>query len=348
MISLLRRRSPIGLDIGGHSVKAVQSIRTRSGWQTAASACFPRKSSNAPLAAPEVADIAAVLGRQGFVGSDVVITAACDKVLTGTLELPARGRDVPMEQIARAEFARIHKCDVGASEFCWWELPTPARAGKATQVMAVAFPHAHAEQQLAPFDQAGLRVKAIDTPASALARTCRELAGNLATVAAVDLGWRGTTIVVIRHGVVAYERRIATDGLSKLHASLAARFGIEDNSVEQLIEEFGVADGEGDSAVPAIATDARALLTAHLSVIVEDVLKTCSYAQRQDPDAPIQLLFLAGGGACIPGIVDHFQSVLGLEVRAAQPSPALHAQPNDPQRTTPSHAAAAGLARFLN
>lgn len=341
MTGLLSRRSPIGLDVGGHSVKAVQSARAGGGgWKTVAAACFPRTRPDVPVSAAELVEIKDVLRRQGFVGDEVVVAAPAEKLRSGTLELPARGRGVPMDQIARAEFARVHKCDVAASEFCWWELPAGPRGGKATQVMAIALPHADAEQYLALFDQAGLRVTAMDAPTSALARACPAPTGEASTIAMLDLGWRCATIVVVRNGVIAYERRVVAGGLSKLHAALATRFGAGDAEVggASLVEEFAGGDAAGDGHDVRVATEARELIVAHLGTVVDDVLKTCGYAQRQDPDAPIRTLLLAGGGACVPGVLDHLQAVLGLEVRAAESG--------GDGRLTPGHAVAAALATF--
>ena len=341
------RRTFIGLDIGGHDVKAVQSLRTRRGWKLAACARFPRSKADAPVSSEELSEVMAVLHRQGFIGNKVAVAASSEKLLSGVLELPARRPDVPMEQIARAEFGRIHKCDVATAEFSWWELPAPARAGKATNVMAIALQHADARQQLEIFDRAGVTVGALDTASSALGRTCLALAPAAGALAALDFGWRGATLVLVRNGMVAYERRISTGGLSSLHATLGSRLGLDAAAVEQVIQQVGLS-GDVKAESSEIALAARPLMTAHLDEIVQEVRKTLGYAQHQYPDAPVQLMFLAGGGACISGIVQHFQTALEIEVRSAEPAFLSEGNPSRRQRMSCSHASAAGLAMFLN
>jgi len=342
--NLLHPRTPIGLDVGTASVKAVQFVRAGRGHAVAACTRFPRATTDVPVSGEELSEIRAVLGRQGFVGAEVVAAATPQKLLSGALELPARAPGVPMEQIARAEFARIQKCDMAAAEFSWWELPAPARSGKATHVMAIAYPHAAAEAQLSLFDRAGFRLCGLDTQGSALGRTALAAADGVKTLAVLDLGWSGAMLVLMRDGMLAYERRIANGGVSRLHAAVQTRLQAEPGSIEQLIQQIGLG-GETDAAE---APQVRSLIAAHFDAMIAEVQKACGYAQHQYPDTPTKLLVLAGGGACIPGAADHFRSAIGFDVRLADGMPAADPSVTPRQRPTPSHASAVGLAMLLN
>ena len=343
LAKFLHPRTPIGLDIGSSTVKAVQLTRGNRN-QIAASTRFPRTRLDAPITVEELKEIRAVLGRQGFVGAEVIVAATPEKLLAGSLELPAHAPGVPMEQIARAEFSRINKCDIGVAEFGWWELPAPARAGKGTTVMAIAYPHAAAEQQLSLFDQAGLRVRALDTQASALGRTALAAAGTVRTLAALDLGWSNASLLLIRDGVAAYERRMPTGGIAKIHAAIQSRLKLDAESVDRLIQEIGFSGETTHSAAPEI----RSAMAAHFDAIVAEVRKACGYAQHQYPDAPVALLVVAGGGACFAGMADYFAAALGFETRSAETGFAADSSTAANHRLTASHAAAAGLAAFWN
>jgi len=341
MMPIIAKRSPIGLDVGTHSVKAVQSVRGRRGWEVAVSTRFPRLNPGKPLTGEEAAELRSVLRRQGFSGSNAVVAANTEKVLTGTLELPAKKAGVPMDQIARAEFARIHKCDLSAAQFAWWELPAPARGGKGTHVMAIAYPHAEAESQLDVFDSAGFRVRAIKTTSDALGRVAMANAPGKSTVAVLDLGWKGTTLVLIRNGVVAYERNSAGAGLSALHATLASRLRVDAAFVEELLGRSGMGPAPEDMAT--VAAEARPLIAVHMNAVIADVLKAIAYTSHQYPDAPVGVLLLTGGGSCIAGLDEFFASALGVEVRAANAGSG-----SDARGATSSHACAIGLAGDLN
>jgi len=344
MMPIIARRSPIGLDVGAHSVKAVQSVRGRRGWELAVSTRFPRLDATKPFTAEEAAEIRSALRRQGFSGNEVVVAANPEKLLSGALELPAKKPGVPMDQIARAEFGRIHKWDLSAAEFAWWELPTPARGGKGTHVMAIAYPHVEAEAQLDLFHQAGFRVSAIQTPATAFVRIATANAPGHATVAVLDLGWCGSTLVLLRNGAVAYERRSPAAGLEKLHATLAARLGLDAAFVEELLGRSGMGPAADD--MKEVAAEARPLIAVHMNAVIADVLKAVAYTAHQYPDAPVGVVLLTGGGSCVAGLTDFFGSALGIEVRAADAG--LVADDRKARGATSSHACAIGLACHLN
>ena len=341
---IIAKRSPIGLDVGAHSVKAVQSVRGRRGWEVAVSTRFPRQSPGNPLTSEEVAEIRSVLRRQGFSGNDAVVAANTEKLLSGALELPIKKAGVPMDQIARAEFARIHKCDLSAAEFSWWELPTPARGGKGTHVMAIAYPHAEAEGQLDTFNHAGFRVRAIRTQSDALARVATSHAPAQSNVAVLDLGWKGSTLVLMRNGVVAYERRSATAGLCTLHATLASRLRLDAAFVEELLGRTGMGPAEDDTT--GVAAEARPLIAVHMNSVIADVLKAVAYTSHQYPDGPVGILLLTGGGSCIAGLPDFFGAALGIEVCAADTGASSNTA--NTRSITSSHACAIGLAANMN
>ena len=64
--------SPIGLDAGSHSIKAVQLARSGGGESIHAATSVPRQTCGADLTAPEVLRALGVLRRQGFVGRRAV------------------------------------------------------------------------------------------------------------------------------------------------------------------------------------------------------------------------------------------------------------------------------------
>lgn len=172
--------SPIGLDIGGRYVKAAQLSRSPDGWRIEATACFPRVTSEAELDRRQVQQIHDVLSRQGFRGRSVVLAVPAGTLLTAILELPPRRSGALLEQIARAELARMYKCDAQSIEISCWDLPVPSSADGSTAVMATSCRHADARELLKAFEDTGLGVKALDVhTCSASVRTGFGAAGGL-------------------------------------------------------------------------------------------------------------------------------------------------------------------------
>jgi type IV pilus assembly protein PilM len=330
LINPFSKCSPIGLDIGACSVKAVQAQRPGRGSAPVACVRFARINKGKPIDTAELANIAAVLRRKGFSGHDIVIVAPADKLKTGPLELPAKGPNVPMDLLARAEFSRLHKADLESSEFAYWETPTAIRAGKTTSLMAVAYPHTDAEQQIALYESAGLYVAAIDTHGSSLVRACEQQLDEGKASAILEIGWGGAVLVLVRNRVVAYERRIADLALSKIHEDLEEEMEL---SFEEAIEALFDAS---DRRLPAVTE----ILSDYFNQLAEQLTKTFSYMRHQYPEAPVERVILAGGGAELPHVATQLEAICGIETRVAEFN-AGHGTVGTPGLTS-----AFGLSRF--
>lgn len=340
------RYSAIGLDVGSRRVKAVQLARGGPGRRLTACASFPRVGSEAIPSQAELRDILSILRRQGFAGRHVVIAAPGDKLRAGILELPAKAAGVPMEQIARAEFGRVHKLDVNATELAWWELPAASRAAKGTTVMAVAYPHADAEPHVGAFEAAGFRVRAVDTPTSALARGCLPLTAGKRSFGALELGAAAAVLVLVRDGVVVYERRIPDAGMDRLFTTLETRLGAGREAADHVLREVGLSHAEPANDAADRFAAARELIAKHVDAAVAEVQRTLAYASHQYADAAVEALLLCGGGACVPGLRDYVAAHVETAVQVAAFDQTLACDDDVRRRVGPYLACAAGLARF--
>ena len=164
------------------------------------------------LSADEAQRIRAVLDRRGFRGSDIVLAVSSEKLLTANLELPLRTPSLDSDtvgQIARQEFARALKQEANSFEFAFWDLPLPARAAKATHVLAAGCPIAQSEPLLAAFDAAGLSICAMDVESCALARACAPaLAPPEQITAILEIGSESARLSIVHQGMIAYCRRL--------------------------------------------------------------------------------------------------------------------------------------------
>jgi type IV pilus assembly protein PilM len=347
-------RSPIGLDLGARRVKAVQLEQSGpSGWRVVAATSINRVAPGEPMTADEAARIADTLDRLGFGGSRVVVAAPAEKLITGMLELPKAGAQIPLEQIARVELARTNKVTPDSFEMGCWELPAAARAGKTVQVMAVGYPHAESSQFLDVLESAGLDVRALDVRSCATARAC----GGLVTpppgiTAMLDLGWASASLVLVYSGSIVYARGLGDASIGRLSAALAKQLGLEADVVDYVLGELGflpaqaleAADGASRIALPG---DARNMLMGFAEGLVRELLIAFSYVARQYTDASVARLLLTGAGAPIPGLAEHLGNVVGLEASCVAPKdlaecpPALLEVCSSPELTP-----AIGLAQF--
>lgn len=192
-----------GLDISPHTIVAAQVRLTRRGWTLLRSARMARRSEEGQVTQAEAADLESLLFRHGFAPAPCVINAPDGALKTATLELPPATSGAPIDQLARAEFARRTKLEPSSFELSYWDLPT---SGQSTQVMAVGCEIAPTDSVIAALESAGLRVAGVDDPSRALGRV---LAGA-PTAATVRVGARletwGARIAVLHHSALLYAR----------------------------------------------------------------------------------------------------------------------------------------------
>lgn len=329
-----KSRSAIGLDLGPRHITAVQLERTgaaasTSGWRVAAAARVSRGRPGQPLDAAEAGKLYDTIDRLGFTGADVILAAPADKLLAGALELPPRTAQIPLEQIARVELARTNKCAPESFEMGFWELPSPNRAGKASHVMVVGYPHADATALLDLVEHTGFNVVAIDARCRALARACGGLAASPPGLTAIfELGWSSASLVLLHDGVVVSERALAECGTAGLYDAFSTRLRLDPEMTDYLLGEIGLRDQaagglEGANAAadprPALPDAARAALSHYADALVRELLVSFSYAARQYTDATVTRLLLAGSGAAVPGLAEFLTKELGLETIAVAP-----------------------------
>jgi Tfp pilus assembly PilM family ATPase len=341
-------RTPIGLDLGQRYLKAVQLSRQRGGWRVEAVACMARPEPAAPTDSRQVRALREMLRRQGFAGKDVVLGVPRQKQLTGILELPARDSGAPLDQIARMELARIHKCAPGSFEMVYWDVPAPNPARGAARVMAAAVAHAEAEPLLDAFEGEGLNVRALDLPACAIARACRPaLADDPAITCVVDMGWGSSRVFILYRGVVVYERTLGETGVKRLSEALNRRLGLDLETTDSVLGEVGLGAERNRQEGAESFDELHGIIASHLNGMVEELQASFTYALHQYRDAALKRVLLIGGGAAVPGAASRLASALSLDVQPVAPARVAHCSPPLVETCgNPALMMAAGLAQF--
>ena len=362
-----RKHGPIGLDVGARHVKAAQLSRASDGTLALeAIAMFPRAAtSNATaLDAMEARRIGDVLFRRGFAGRELVLAVPDERLMTASLELPPRSAEVPLDQIARAEFARTLKADSDAFEFAYWDLPAPARASRATHVMGVGCLHAHAEPIIDAFADAGsgYEVVAIDVGPCALTRAAGAwISSDDEITALVDIGWGAARLLVAHRGAVCYQRGLPGYGVERLTRAVRDQLGVDNlDLVDHLLRNVSL-DSESietsstDTNVLApsgpAAEEAQRAMCAHLDAILAEVVTSLAYSSHQYPDAAARRVLLCGGGANFVGAGKYLSAKHKLDVRAVRPADVMSLAPALARANEATDAAlvlALGLARHDN
>lgn len=339
--------SPIGIDIGSKYLRAVQLQRVGNTWRIEAATAIPRSTSDGPIGQEEAWRFAAMLDRQGFTGRNVVLAVPDDVLLGSILKLPPRESGAPLDQIAKMEMARIHRCEPASFEMASWDLPATGPNNDATQVMISACSRQDSNRLLDVFESAKLNAVALDTGAWSIARACSPLittASNITTI--LDLGWGLGRLAVLYNGVIIYERTMPEAGIKLLSDALIQRTDLGVEMVDLLLLGT-VPDLSNGQAVGKSGHEAslRIMVNAHVDAMIEELKQSFSYALHRYPGEADQQLLLVGGGASIPGMSQGLADATGIATRPINVSD-LAQCPDDltPLCNSPAFVKALGLA----
>ena len=337
---------PIGVDIGGRCIKAVQLRGGPGRWCVTAAGSIVRDNPGGPVESADIVQLRELMSKGAFKGRRVVLAVPFTQLLSGIMELPPRSSGAPLEELARSELSRMHRCEPDSFEIACWDLPAPARAGGATYVMAAGFRHEHAEELVDVVEAEGLDVYALDIHASAVSRVCSPLLEGVTGIAAIlDLGWDQADLVLLYQGVVVYERKLVKCGISSLVDSLSRELKLHHKKAEELVRKVGLS-AECPGVTPASVRAVNLGVNSYCEDLVEEMRIPLSYLANQYPDAPPETLLLIGGGGRIPGLEGQLDSVLDFYVRTVLPGDIVKCSPDIERQFGPSLTMAAGLGQF--
>ncbi|HMO24631.1 MAG TPA: hypothetical protein PKB10_00025, partial [Tepidisphaeraceae bacterium] len=112
-----RTRARIGVDVGHHAVKAAQVSGDGRTLEAAV---------EIPLRQPGVFDereadrLASTLRRKDFAEAPVCVIAPAKATLASVIELPPESPGVPVDMLASAEAARVHRLAPHSFELAYW------------------------------------------------------------------------------------------------------------------------------------------------------------------------------------------------------------------------------------
>jgi type IV pilus assembly protein PilM len=319
---LSKSRSPIGIELAGRRIYAVQLARSGSDWSVEAAASVARSLPDGSIDRAETQRVADVLDRQGFQGRDVVIGLPGTKLMTSLIELPPRESAAPRLDISRAELAAAHKCDPHSIEVAFWDRPDPARKMLGTSAIVVGCRTADANEILDAFEASRFTVRALDVPSCALARALHPLLAQTATLAAVvTIDWSGAHLVVFFGTVVVYERSLAESGLDRLHDMLGDRLGLDADVAEYLLREIGLENrAEDDQQQQALIEAARECILEYAERLASEMRLSLAYVTQAYGRPQVDRLVVLGEAARIPKLADRLAGLCSVSASVLTPA----------------------------
>ncbi len=348
-----RAHSLIGVDVGRKSIEMAQLARAGEGWRLlyAARAGVPVAPDDESYGRECARVIRRLLSAGAFKGKQAAAALSMSDLDVRPLRLPAAHRQ-ELRQMVRFEIEAYlpYPIDDAVVDYVTTGEVTD-RGERKTEVIAVSAMRQAVDRHLAIFDEAGLRVEAIDMIPCALARALGQPGGH--AVAVVDIGFLCSAIVILRGQELIFCRRLDV-GSHHITQALAERLGMEPDHAEGVKTRHGLdprplsefADGQSEEIPRAVFAAARDTLEQ----MAEEIEKSLRYCSANRRGMTAQKLLLAGGGALMKNVDRFLSERLNLPVEPANPFAGVemssYAAPADAVEHPAEFAAAVGLAKL--
>jgi len=346
----LPRVSLAGVDIGTREIRVAQVKLAGTVPEVVAIGRFPTPPgvfTNGIRSEQLAVALKQAVGSAGTQIEDVVTAIAGDKVIMRHIRLPV----MPEKEVEAAiRWEAERHIPVPVEELVLRHVVLGEVAGEEARqlhVLLVGAPLKTVHDYYNLFQQAGLRLVAVDLQAFALWRV---FAGSYktppsGTVAIMNIGATATQFVVMREGQIELVRNIMVGGDAVTEA-LANTYGVDFTVAQRMKEEEGeilVALEEVAATTEPAKVQIDFAIRAGMGDLVREIRRSLSYYQSQNREAPVDRIILCGGGAKLKGIAAFLTEELG--VPADMGLPGVRVQTGKPgEGYDPSLAVAIGLA----
>jgi len=313
----------LGLDIGSHTIKAVQLSRDKNN-STLLAAGF--------IATPTKTSITATTSEEQVLGNS--ISRLVHDMKTSTREVCASlptsqvvTRIIEVPTMSEAELDSSIKWE--AEQYIPWQLSKvkidysiieKPETGGQMKVLLAAAPITLIEKYMKIITNAGLTPIALETEVLATSRCLGINYPTLKTLLFTTIGATSTEIGLLHNGVLIYSKTMPIGG-NTLTRAISEELGFEVPQAEEYKKTYGLEEDKLEGKIAKI-------ISPYMTNIIEEMEKTIAYCKNQFPGEEITTSIVSGGTARLPGLVLAITKYLGLDSQIVNPFLNISVDPN--------------------
>jgi len=338
-----KQKQLVGLDIGSSSIKEVELRASRQGYELVSYGMEPLAQDTvvdgAIMDAPAVAAaISNIFDKQGVKTKNVATAVSGHSVITKRVALPLMSEEELYDRI-QSEAAQHIPFDIADVNLSYQHLDS---LDSQMDVLLVAVKKDKILNHTNVLAQAGKIPMVVDIDAFAL-QNCFEMNYDpepSQTVALLNVGASMMNINIVRGGIPLFPRDVSVGG-NQYTDALQKELDLSYEDAERL---------KCGEAVAGVSEEHRATILRSVSdILILEIQKTFDFFRATASGEAIQRIYVAGGTARVPGLIDLLREEFAVPVEEVYPfrkvviNPAKH---NEEQirEIAPRLAIAVGLA----
>jgi len=258
----------------------------------------------------------------GVAGGSLCVGIGGQNVVLKRLQLPGGKPDEIEEQVGW-EIEQFLPFDVDEATLSFQVIRE--NEGGGVDVLAAVANNELVENITELFSQTDWRIKIIDLNVLALVNILECVLGDKfnkknASVLALDIGAQKTHFIIYRAGTVLFSKEIPMGGVT-ISDEIQRKLSVNYADAEDL-KIFG--DDEGN--LPEEILD---IIDQNLDDLFAEIKKTYDFYTTSTTDSTVQEVYITGGSALLPGLIEGLGEVLDLTVNLFNPFTGIDFDEND-------------------
>ncbi|HLW61690.1 MAG TPA: type IV pilus assembly protein PilM [bacterium] len=349
-MGLFGSRVSIGLDLGSHTLKAVEVVPSGGGFKVTHLAAAPTPAGAVADGAAASADVLGAAIRNlmiaaGIKGTRVVTALGGEAVIVRELKLPEMP-PAELEQAVAYEAERYLPYGVREVSRDFQVLGKAVEEGQ-VEILLVAARKEVVSRQLAALQTIGLSAGVLDVAPFSMLRSVGRRNGQAeGTIVYIDLGAESSDIIIMEGDRLRLARNISNGG-NAVTKAIAEALSLEFPAAQTLKEEKAQLLLEGQQPDDPTLVQVHTAILPVINSIFTEVRRSLDYYQTRSRGQAVAKVVLTGGTAKLKNLGPFLSEELGLPVEIGNPFTTFRADAFPPEYLNdvgPTMAVAVGLA----
>lgn len=315
----------IGLDIGTHTIKAVQMSREKANNLLLAAGYIATPASNQAAFSHNSSDEKLMANNINRLVHDMKVTTAdvsaslpTSKVITRIVEVPQMSDDELVSSI-KWEAEQYIPMPLTKVRIDYALIDKDPEKGK-MKVLMVAAPIALIEKYMRIITMAGLTPIALETEILAASRSIITSFPTLNNVLILSMGSLNCEIAIQHNQSLVFTKTYPVGG-ETFTRSIAQELGFELAQAEEYKKTYGLDEDKLEGKIAKV-------IEPYMDNLITEIEKTITYFKELYPKEDLKTIILCGGAAKMPGLVLTLTKKLGLDSQINNPLINLSVDPN--------------------
>ncbi|MDX1607603.1 MAG: type IV pilus assembly protein PilM [Candidatus Spechtbacterales bacterium] len=302
----------LGIDIGTSSLKVVELLQkggdiylnNYAQFYSKANYITARSGSYNILDSQVASILNHLFSKAEFAGREAAMALPVFSSFSTIIDLPAMAEE-ELENAVRFEARKYIPLPIGEVQFDWAKVDHLSTSDR-TKILTVAVPNEIVEKYNRIAELAGIELTNIELETFSAARALVD--SDPDPVAILDIGARTTDVSIVDGGTVVMHHNIDSGG-SKFIQVIARGMSIDHNRAKELKNRNGIQEASGQVAELIRPSIDKIIL--EVEQLIEDYVR--------EGGRKVARIILSGGEADMPGLVEYFNSSLGIKAEKGDP-----------------------------